>query len=138
MTNFVIAHWIVLKMLKAKTYYIYREKRLYGKKRYFLVDKIRIECVGGDSMSEEKELVFIEPNDVPRLLRGATSRKWSEIFNKIPKNKVLVMAKEDYGSAPNIRGQVKKYNEINDNALTATQRTDSETEEVTVYVQRVK
>lgn len=101
------------------------------------MDKLRIECKGGDSMSEEKELVFVNPKDVPRLLRGSARRDWEELFNKIPKDKVLVMD-ESYGSAPNIRGQVKIYNKTKGDVLEVTQRTDKKTEKVTVYVQRVK
>ena len=127
-----------IQLLKAKTYHFYKRKLLYRRNIFILHSKLRIECLGGESMTEENKLVFIEPEDVPKLLRGATSKKWSEIFDKIPKNKVLAMTKEDYGSAPNIRGQVNKYNEINGDVLTATQRTNAETNEVTVYVQRVK
>jgi len=102
------------------------------------VDKLRIECEGGDSMSEEKELVFIKPEDVPRLLRGSAGRNWEELFEQIPKGEVLVMD-ETYGSAPNIRGQVKLYNKDKKaEVLTVTQRTDKKTEKVTVYVERVK
>lgn len=127
-----------MNSLKSKTYYFVKEKHLYGKKRYFLVDKLRVECVGGDSMSEKKELVFINPDEVPKLLRGSGGRKWKELFDKIPKNKVLAMD-ESYGSAPNIRTQVKAYNkEQEDHELKVTQRTNKETDKVTVYVQRVK
>jgi len=101
------------------------------------VDKLRIECIGGDGMSEEKELVFIKPNEVPRLLRGSVGRDWEELFDKIPKGQVLVM-NESYGSAPNIRGQVKIYNKTKGDVLKVTQRTDKKTEIVTVYVERVK
>ena len=124
--------------LKAKTYYFYKQKTLYGKKRYFLVDKLRIECIGGESMSEEKELVFIKPDEVPRLLRGSAGRDWEELFERIPKGEVAVLD-ETYGSAPNIRLQVKIYNETyKDAELKVTQRTNKKTEKVTVYVQRVK
>lgn len=103
------------------------------------MDKLRIECLGGENMSEEKELVFIKPEDVPRLLRGSKGRDWIELFNKIPKDEVLVMDTETYGSAPNIRAQVKNYNETQKNTeLNVTQRTDMKTEKVTVYVTRVK
>jgi len=88
-------------------------------------------------MNEEKELVFIKPNEVPRLLRGAIGRDWGSLFDKIPKEKVLVID-ETYGSAPNIRGQVKTYNKTKGDVLKVTQRTDKKTEKVTVYVQRVK
>lgn len=124
--------------MKAKTYYSYKQKTLYGKKRYFLVDKLRIECMGGESMSEEKKLVFIKPDEVPRMFRGSAGRNWEELFKQIPKGEVLVMD-ETFGSAPNIRGQVKIYNKTHKDAeLEVTQRTDKKTEKVTVYVQRVK
>ena len=124
--------------MKAKTYHFYKQKTLYGKKRYFLVDKLRIECIGGESMSEEKELVFIKPDEVPRLLRGSAGRDWEELFERIPKGEVAVLD-ETYGSAPNIRSQVKIYNETyKDAELKVTQRTNKKTEKVTVYVQRVK
>lgn len=124
--------------MKAKTYYSYEQKTLYGKKRYFLVDKLRIECVGGESMSEEKELVFIKPDEVPRLLRGSAGRDWEELFERIPKGEVAVLD-DTYGSAPNIRTQVKIYNKTHkDTELKVTQRTNKKTEKITVYVQRVK
>ena len=123
--------------MKAKTYYSYEQKTLYGKKRYFLVDKLRIECVGGESMSEEKELVFIKPDEVPRLLRGSAGRDWEELFERIPKGEVAVLD-DIYGSAPNIRTQVKIYNKTHkDTELKVTQRTNKKTEKITVYVQRV-
>ena len=128
----------IMQLLKAKTYHVYERKLLYRRDIFILHSKLRIECLGGDSMTEENELVFIEPEDVPRLLRGATGKKWLETFDKIPKGKVLVMTTEDYGSAPNVRGQVKEYNKTKGDVLTVTQRTNKETEEVTVYVQRVK
>lgn len=125
--------------LKAKIYHIYAEKSLYGRKRYFLRDKIRIECIGGDSMKEKEELVFIEPKDVPRLFRGSKGRNWESLFDRIPKGQVLVLDTETYGSAPNIRSQVKIYNETQKDAeLNVTQRTDMKTDKVIVYVQRVK
>jgi len=102
------------------------------------VDKIRIECIGGDSMSEENELVFLEPEDIPRLMRGATGRNWKKLFDKIPEGKMLPMDTETYGSAANIRGQVKNYNgDAKEKVLKVTQRTDKETEKVTVYVTRL-
>lgn len=103
------------------------------------MNKLRIECVGGESMSEEKELVFIKPEDVPRLLRGSVGRDWIKLFDQIPKGEVAVLNTETYGSAPNIRGQVKLYNQDKkDEVLKVTQRTNKETEGITVYVQRVK
>ena len=102
------------------------------------MDKIRIECIGGDSMSEENELVFLEPEDIPRLMRGALGRNWDKLFDKIPENKVLAMDTETYGSAPNIRMKAKQYNEdAKKEVLKMTQRTDKETEKVVVYVMRV-
>jgi len=124
--------------LKAKTYHFYKQKTLYRRNHYFLVDKIRIECIGGDSMSEENELVFLEPEDIPRLMRGATGRNWKKLFDKIPEGKMLLMDTETYGSAANIRGQVKNYNgDAKEKVLKVTQRTDKETEKVTVYVTRL-
>ena len=127
-------------LLKAKNYSVCYPKTLYGKKRYFLLYKLRIECIGGESMKEENELVFLNPEDVPRLIRGGQGRDWEALFDKIPKGRVLEMktGKDNYGSAPNIRSQVKFYNkDAKKEVLTSTQRTASETDEVTVYVQRV-
>lgn len=102
------------------------------------MDKIRIECIGGDSMSEENELVFLEPEDIPRLMRGALGRNWDKLFDKIPENKVLAMDTETYGSAPNIRMKAKQYNEdAKKEVLKMTQRTDKETKKVVVYVMRL-
>jgi len=125
-------------LLKAKTYHFYKQKTLYRRNTYFLVNKIRIECIGGDSMSEENELVFLEPEDVPRLMRGAIGRNWNKLFDKIPEGKVLIMDTETYGSAPNIRVQVKNYNgDAKEKVLKVSQRTDKKTEKVTVYVTRL-
>lgn len=89
-------------------------------------------------MSEENELVFLEPEDVPRLMRGAIGRNWNKLFDKIPEGKVLAMDTETYGSAPNIRIQVKNYNgDAKEKVLKVTQRTDQETEKVIVYVMRL-
>lgn len=127
-----------MSLLKSKTYHFYKEKSLYRGKQYFLVNKLRIECIGGESMTEENKLVFLEPEDIPRLLRGSQGRNWVELFDKIPEGKVLAMNVEDYGSSPNIRTQAKLYNkDKNKKVLKATQRTDKKTEEITVYVQRI-
>lgn len=125
-------------MLKAKTYFIYEEKHLYNNKRYFLKDKIKIECIGGDSMNEEKEIVFLNPDEIPQLTRNA-GRNWSDLFDQIPNGKVLAMTEKKYGSAPNIRAQVAKYNKVKKNGkLKANGRTDKKTETVTIYVQRLE
>lgn len=125
-----------MQELKSKTYAIFEGKHLYNRTRYFLVDKLKITCIGGDSLSEEEELVFIEPKKIPKTFRGKLGRNWNKLFDKIPKNRTLVMSEDIYGSSANIRGQVKSYNEVNDNVLEVTQRTDKETEETTVYVTR--
>jgi len=124
--------------LKAKTYHFYKQKTLYRRNTYFLVDKIRIECIGGDSMSEENELVFLEPEDIPNFRRGMKSSILPKIFDKIPNGKVLAMDTETYGSAPNIRLQAKNYNKSKrKEVLKVSQRTDKKTEKVTVYVTRL-
>jgi len=127
-------------LLKAKTYHAYYPKRLYKRNTYFLLYKLRIECIGGESMKEESELVFIKPDEVPRLIRGGQGRDWKALFDRIPKGEVLPMntGKDGYGSAPNIRAQVNLYNkDAKKEVLTSTQRTKKKTGEVTVYVERV-
>lgn len=125
-------------MIKSKTYHIYKQKRINNTKKYCLQDKIKIECIGGDSMTEEKELVFLNPEDIPRLTKGASKRNWTELFDKIPVGKMLLMDSETYGSPANIRTQVKAYNEEKKATLKVTQRTDKKTETVNVYVINVK
>ena len=125
-------------MLKSKTYHIYKQKSLKATNRYVLITKLKVSCVGGESMNEEKELVFLDFGEIPALNRGAIGRKWTELFDRIPKGKVLPMTKEGYGSAPNVRAQVMKYNKAkNAKVLKAYGRTDKETKKTTVYVQRV-
>lgn len=85
-----------------------------------------------------EELKFLNPNEIPELTKGKSGRDWSEIFDQIPKGKVLAMAEKDYGSSTNIRAQTKIYNEKNGEVLKARQRTNKETDETTVYVQRVE
>lgn len=117
------------------TYHIYKRKCLYGSNRYYLQSKITIKCEGGESMEKTEKLVFLSPEDVPRLTRGKQGRNWKELFDKIPKGKVLAMNTEIYGSAPNIRVQVNLYNkDAKEKVLTVTQRTENEN--VIVYVQR--
>lgn len=125
-------------MLKAKTYYCYETKTLYGVRRYFLQDKFRIECLGGEDMTEEKKLVFLNPEDVPTLVRGAKGKDWNTLFDQIPKGKVLAMPEGEYGTPGNIRTVVKNYNDTKKaKVLKASGRTDKATGKVTVYVQRV-
>lgn len=123
--------------LKAKTYHFYNEKYLYGRKRYFLVGKLKIKCIGGESMNEKEELVFIEPNDIPRSFKK-TGRNWNSLFDKIPKDKVLVFDTETYGSVANIRQQAKNYSESHNNNLKIVQRTNKKTQETKAYVHKVK
>lgn len=124
--------------LSQKSYTFVYSKPFYNRNIYFIKEKKTIKCLGGENMQEEKEIVFLSPEDIPRLSKGNTGRKWSEIFDKIPLNKVMQMTTEEYGSAPNIRTQVGLYNkEAKKKVLTVTQRTDKETEKVIVYVMRV-
>lgn len=93
-------------------------------------------------MPEGKELVFLEPSEIPRLTKGAFGRDWFAIFDKIPKGKALKMTEKDYGSCENVRSQVIKYNKAKatkevPKQLKATQRTDKGTEEKTIYVVRI-
>lgn len=116
---------------------VFKGKDLYGSRRYFLQKRIKIKCAGGENMTEEKELTFLEPEEIPRLMRGQNGRNWKELFDQIPIGKVLAMDTEVYGSAPNIRAQVKLYNGKT-KTLKVTQRTDKETEKTVVYVQRIE
>lgn len=89
-------------------------------------------------MTEQEELVFLEPSEIPKSNRGGVGRDWSGLFDQIPKGKVLVMTEDKYGSSANIRAQVSNYNKTaKKKVLNATQRTDAKTEKTTVYVTRV-
>lgn len=123
--------------LSEKNYTFVYAKPFYNKTLFFIKKKETVKCLGGENMEKGKELVFLEPSAIPKL-KGNLGRKWNEIFDKIPEGKVLPMSVKEYGSAPNIRAQVKNYNtEKGKTVLTATQRTD-EKENVTVWVTRVK
>lgn len=103
------------------------------------MDILRIECVGGESMSEEKKLVFLNPEDVPILSRGRSGKNWSVYFDQIPVGKVLEMTEDEYGSPATIRDNVNKYNKTKkDKVLKASGRTDKKTSKITIYVQRLK
>lgn len=119
-----------MKEYKSKEWYYYKGKHIYMGITYFFKGKYKINCEGGESMVEVKELVFLEPEELPQKHRGGTN--WIEIFNAIPSGKMLVMDEKTFGSAPNIRQQVAKYNKANGKVLTATQRTVEE--KTLVYV----
>lgn len=134
--NFIIG--CVYRCSKLK-HIIFMKENFYIRQRDISLSiKIRIECIGGENMTEKNELVFLEPSEIPRLTKGSFGRDWFTLFDKIPKDKVLEMKKEDFGSPENIRSQVVKYNEAKGKkVLKFTQRTNKETEEKTAYVMRL-
>lgn len=120
--------------MSKKTYtFVYKK----GLNRFKIKDKLTICCVGGEKMTKEKdELVFLDsPKQIPKT-KGKTGRGWDSLFSQIPIGKVLVMKKEKFGSAPNIRAQVHNYNSLHGDVLEATQRTKNE--ESIIYVTRIK
>lgn len=121
--------------MSSRTYHFFIPKSLYGNIRYIKTESLMIKCIGGENMEKkEDKLVFLDsPKFIPKT-KGAVGRDWTELFNKIPEGKVLVLDSETYGSSPNIRKQVKDYNKDNNNALKVTQRTVEE--KIIVYITR--
>lgn len=87
---------------------------------------------------EKMEFNYVKPEDIPKANRGGKGKDWNAIFNAIPVGSVLVMNKAQFGSSENVKAQVRKYIEENGEVLKATQRTNKETEETIVYVQRLE
>ena len=119
----------------SKTYFFVIEKTLYNKKRYFIQSKLKIKCVGGENMPEEKpKLVFIKTSTIPKANKGKTGRDWVELFAQIPKGQSLIIP-EEYGTGATIRCAVKNINaELDAEVYAVTQRTVKD--ETTVYVTR--
>ena len=122
--------------MSSKEYVFVKEKRLYNRKRYFIEDKLKITCLGGEKMSKEKpQLVFVETDKIPKTMKGRTGRNWKELFTQIPEKKSLVIPK-DMGTGATIRSAVKEVNkELGKAVYSATQRTVDE--KTTVYVTRL-
>lgn len=115
----------------SKTYTFVERK---GLNKFVIIDRFTIRCLGGVNNKMSDELIFLDsPKEIPKS-KGKTGRAWEELFDKIPNEKVLVLDEETYGSAPNIRSQVKDYNEKNGEVLTVTQRTVND--KTTVYITR--
>lgn len=112
------------------------EKPLYNKTRYFVVKKLKIKCIGGENMPEEKsKLVFVKTSTIPKMGRGKTGRDWKELFAQIPEGQSLIVP-EEYGTGATIRSAVKNINaEFDAEVYAVTQRTVEGT--VTVYVTRL-
>lgn len=125
---------IETKELKSKTYHIIKQKSL---NKFKVINRIRIECIGGESMSEKKELIFLSPSDIPILNRRRSGRDWGAIFDEIPVGKLLDMT-EGYGSIASVRDAVSKYNTVkNDKVLKAIGRKDDKGKQ-NIFVQRLK
>ena len=122
--------------MSSKTYVFVEEKPLYNRVRYFVKDKIKIICIGGENMPEEKpKLVFVKTATIPKMSKGKTGRNWKELFAQIPEGESLVVP-EDYGTGATIKSAVKNINEeLKKQVYAVTQRTIGE--KVTVYVTRV-
>ena len=122
--------------MSSKEYVFIKEKHLYNRKRYFVEDKLKITCLGGEKMSKEKpQLVFVDTAKIPKTMKGRTGRDWKVVFAQIPEKKSLIITK-DMGTGATIRSAVKEVNrELGKAVYSATQRTvDKKT---TVYVTRL-
>ena len=121
--------------MSSKTYVFVKEKHLYRNKRYFIKDRIKIKCIGGENMSEENpELVFVKTNTIPKMSKGKTGRDWKTLFALIPEGESLIVP-EDYGTGATVRSAVRELNEkLDKEVYSVTQRTVNE--ETTIYVTR--
>ena len=122
--------------MSSKEYVFVEEKPLYRRKRYFVKDRIKITCIGGENMPEEKpKLIFVKTDTIPKMSKGKTGRDWVELFSQIPEGKSLVVP-ENYGTGATVRTAVKNINaEFEAKVYAVTQRTVGE--KVTVYVTRI-
>ena len=113
-----------------------KEKRLYSRKQYFIEDRLKITCLGGEKMSKEKpQLVFVDTDKIPKTMKGRTGKDWKAIFAQIPEKKSLIITK-DMGTGATARSAVKEVNkELGKAVYSATQRTVDE--KTTVYVTRL-
>ena len=122
--------------MSSKTYVFVEQKHLYHNTRYFIKSKLKIKCVGGESMTKEKsELVFIDSDEIPRAFKGKVGRKWEELFNQIPEGQSLIVP-EEYGTGATIRKAVKDINErLEKETYKTIQRTVDE--KLIIYVKRL-
>jgi len=122
--------------MSCREYILVEEKTLYGKKRYFVKDRIKIKCIGGENMpNETPKLVFVKTKTIPKALKGKTGRDWKALFDQIPEDESLVVP-ESYGTGATVRSAVKNINEEAKKTLfSVTQRTVED--KTTVYVTRM-
>lgn len=121
--------------MSSKTYFFVIEKTLYNKKRYYIQDKLKITCMGGENMTkEEPKLVFVKTSTIPKMSKGKTGRNWKELLARIPEGESMVVTKE-FASGATLRVAVKNINtELKRKAYSVTQRTVDE--KTKVYVTR--
>lgn len=109
-----------------------------NKPHYHIVKRIVIKCVGGENLSKEKpQLVFVDQTEIPSLVRGRKSKNWKKLVNQIPEGKAVVVP-EDYGSSATARENIKKINKkLGKETFKVTQRTNKNTDKITVYIVRL-
>lgn len=105
----------------------------------------KIECLGGEKNMVD-EIVFIDTNEIPSVLKGKTGRNWKAIVDSIPKGKSAIIP-DSFGKGATVRQAIKKINEeikkeknIKTNTYKVLQRTEKgkdEKETIKVYVTRV-
>lgn len=122
--------------MSSKEYVFVEEKHLYSRNRYLVKDRLKITCLGGENMDNEKpQLVFVETTEIPRTTKGRTGRDWKALFARIPEKKSLIITK-NIGTGAIIRSAVKDVNrQLGKAVYSATQRTVDE--KTTVYVTRL-
>jgi len=122
--------------MSSKEYVFVKEKHLYKRKQWYVTDRLKITCLGGEKMDKKKpQLVFVETEKIPKTMKGRTGRNWKELFAQIPEKKSLIITKE-MGTGATIRSAVKKINkELGKAVYSTTQRTVDE--KTTIYVTKL-
>lgn len=76
---------------------VYVHKDFKYKNRYLIThDKTKLK--GGDNLTKDQEIVFIDTETVPRAKRGNKSKDWLPVFAKIPVGKTWVIPATDKGN----------------------------------------
>ena len=104
------------------------------------LEKIKITCLGGEDMSEEKpKLVFVDTVDIPKSNKGNRGKNWELIFNEISVGKSAIIPKS-LGTGATVRIAVTALNaKLGKNVYHITQRTKGKDKEAktTIYVSRL-
>ena len=104
------------------------------------VEKIKITCLGGENMSEEKpKLIFVDTVNIPKSNKGNRGQNWELIFNEIPVGKSAIIPKS-LGTGATVRMAITVINtKLGKNVYNVTQRTSGKGKEAktTIYVSKL-